>query len=424
MNSIPFALFALLISVPAAAMSNDIVAAVGLRIIGQEQESAIERELAGYLADDDIIGANAFIDRLVADGTINEVEQRALEDRIWRTKTERTLDYARKIREAIRDSDLETMRDYNARMQRLMGKTPASEPSGPGADTGAEESEALQKPIEAKTVTSEPDGPSEIVSDEEKAGDVIADLMRRGEKAIAAYNLMIAPEGTDSALGVLDQLIALGGNGETAAKTLGQKIMAVYAALIERDIGRGRLDKARTFVERMRTVAERAGLPIDEVDSLTAQIDQMSAKTEEHDRLLRQATRLRDQGQLVAPSESHALALAAEALKLGVDRQAANDMLDGIILRQREQADKLAEEGHLRDGARELETLADALLEADVDKQALVASFRSEAAVLFRRADLRDSERERRAAAEARPASETPAESEGGGNPFTFINPF
>ncbi|MGH1484304.1 MAG: hypothetical protein ACRBM6_37495, partial [Geminicoccales bacterium] len=123
------------------------------------------------------------------------------------------------------------------------------------------------------------------------AAGVIVDLMRRGEEAIAAYNLTIAPEGSTSALGVVDQLMTLGGEAETAAKTLGRKIMATYAALIERNLARGRLDKARIFAERMRTVAEHAGLPTDEAESLRARIDQMSSKAEEHERLLAFATK-------------------------------------------------------------------------------------------------------------------------------------
>lgn len=429
--------FLCLVSTSAVALSNDIGTAAGPLLIGQAQGSTIERELAGYLDDDDIVGANAFVDRLVADGAVDEAEQRILEDRIWRTKTERTLDYARKIREAIRDSDLETMRDYNARMQRLMGKTPGSEPLSPVAEADAEESGVPPSSVETGMVTPELDRPDEVLSDEEAAeeeaaeaeaeeetGDVIEDLLRRGENAIATYNLTVATPGTDSAVGMLDQLVALGGEGEAAAKTLGQKIMAVYATLIERNIGRGRLDKARTFAERMRTVAKRPGLPLDEVDALSARIDQVSAKTEEHDHLLQQAARLRDRGQLVAPDENHALAFAAEALELDVDRAAAGDLLDDIILRQRRQADQLAETGRLRDAAHELETLADALIEADIGEAALITGVRGDAAALYRRADLRDSERERRAAAEARSASETPAEDEGSRNPLTFINPF
>ncbi|MGI9488836.1 MAG: hypothetical protein ACR2RF_23705 [Geminicoccaceae bacterium] len=407
-----FAFFLCFISA-SAALSNDTVAAAELRLIGQERESAIERALSGYFDDDDITGANAFVDKLAADGDISETERRVLEDRIWHTKTERTLRYARKVREAIQNSDLEMMRDYNARIQRLTGSA---------LPNSVVEADSEQR--EAEAVTSAPDTQSDIVRDEEGAAGVIADLMRRGEEAIASYNLMLAPEGMLSALGVLDQLKTLGGEGETAAKTLGQKIMAVYAALIERDIGRGRLDKARTFAERMRTVAEHAGLPTDEVDSLSARIDEVSSRAEEHDRLLRQAAHLRDQGQLVAPSENHALVFAAKALKLDLDRAVANDMLNDIIKRQRRRADQLAEAGRLRDGAREFEVLADTLLEADIGKEELVASFRSEAAALFRRAGLRDSERERRAAADAPPASEAPAESEGSPNPFTFINPF
>ena len=402
MLSMSFAFFLCFIST-SAALSNDTVAAAELRLIGQERESSIERALSGYFDDDDIAGANAFVDKLAADGDISEKERRVLEDRIWHTKTERTLRYARKVREAIRNSDLEMMREYNARIQRLMDSALPNSV----VETGSGQREA-------ETETSTPDTQSDIVRDEEGAADVIADLMRRGEEAITNYNLMLAPEGTFSALGVLDQLKTLGSEGEAAGKTLGQKIMAVYAALIERDIGRGRLDKARTFAERMRTVAEHAGLPSDEVDSLNARIDKVSSRAAEHNRLLRQAAHLRDQGQLVAPSDSHALVFAARALKLDVDRAVANDMLDDIILRQRQRAEQLAEAGRLRDGARELEVLADALLEADIDKEKLVVSFRSEAAALFRRADLLDSDRERR----------TTAEGEGSRSPFTFINPF
>ena len=67
--------------------------------------------------------------------------------------------------------------------------------------------------------------------------------------------------------------------------------------------------------------------------------------------------------------------------------------------------------------------LADALLSADIDRTALVADVRVEAATLYRQADRRDSERERRAAAAARPANQAPADDEDK-PPFTFINPF
>ncbi len=414
-----FTLVLCLLSASATALPKDnIVVAAELRISGQAQNNSIERKLSEYLDDDDIMGANAFVDKLAVDGEVDEAERRMLEDRIWRTKTERTLDYARKIREAIRESDLETMRTYNARMQRLIAEPLDSQPSSPVVGTNS------GKP-ETDVATPAEDPPRAELSDDENAADMIAGLMRRGEKAIANYNLIIAPKDQDSAIGMVDQLNALGDEGQTAAKTLGQKIVATYAALIERNIERGRLDKAHIFVERIKTVAERAGLPIDQVDSVSTRIDEISAIEEEHDRLLLHAARLRDQGQLVAPSESHALALAAKALKLDVNRAAADDMLDDIILRQRQRADQLIEAHRLRDGARQLERLAEALLDADVDRRALVTSARDRAASLFRQADLRDSERARQAAAATAAAAAAAAEdTEDGNSPLTFINPF
>lgn len=415
MPRIPFAFFLCLASASAAAMPNEVAPVAGHYLIGQAQESAIERELSSYLDNEDIDGAYALVERRSTDGDIDKPERRALEDRIWRTKTELTLEYARKIREAIRGSDLDMMRDYNARMQRLIGNRSGDEPSEPIVET---EGEALA--VETEAVTPELTNASETVSDKETDENVIADLLRRGDKAIAEYHLTIAAPGEDSALGLLDELLTLGSDGEESARILGRKVMATYALLIESDIGRGRLDKAETFTERMRMVAAHVGLPIDEVDELSARIDQISARIEEHDRLLLQAASLRDRGQLTAPSDNHALAFVARALKLDVDPTAANDMLDSIILRQRQEAERLAEADRLRDAARELETLASTLLQADIDKTRTAISLRGEAAELFLLADLRDSERERQAAAEA-----AARDNEGGSsNPLTFINPF
>lgn len=430
-----------LASMSASALSNDVPGAVGARLLGQEAESAVDRKLSGYLDEDDIVGAKAFVDGLAIPGDVTEAERRALEDRIWRTKAERMLDYARKIREAIAASDLDTMRDYNARMQRLTaGTEPVQEDSADseedaaasGPDAGAEadlpdgettESAAQSEPDDpARVDAAEVDPIEDSQEGEDSLADRIAELTGRGEAAMAAYHLTIAPPGTASALDMVDQLKALGGAGEEAARALGDAIMTLYDGLIERDIARGRLDKARAFALRMREVAERAGLPDAHVDTLSALIDRAGADREEHDRLLRETVRLRNQGRLVAPAADHALASAAKTLKLGVDPSAAEDALDDVIDRQRKRAGRLAEAGRLRDGARELEMLADGLLEADVGRAVLVADLRTEAASLYRRADRLDSERERQAATSNRPA-EAPSDDDDG-SPFTFINPF
>ena len=426
---IPLSLFLCLGSASAIAISDDIAAVAGLHLAGQQDDAAIERELSDYLDQDDIAGATALVDRLAVLGEIDEEQQRALEDLIWRTKTERTLDYARKIREAIRNADLGMMRDYNARMQRLTGgpgSAQAEVVEGEADKTAPEPSDvgaAEPLPAEAKASTPPLDLPDEAAPDESKT-DVIAGLQRRGEAAIAAFNLTIASPDKDSALGMVDELLTHGDEGKTAAQVLGRKIMARYEALIERDIGRGRLDKAEIFAERMDEVAKHAGLPRDQIAALSVRIGRASADRQEHDRLVREGERLRSQGRLVAPRGEHALAFAAEALKLDADPAVARNLFDDIVLRQRLRADRLAETGRLRDAARELDALADAIFVADVDQSALIADVRAEAAGLFRRADRRDSERERRAAAAARHSSGASVESDEAGSPFTFINPF
>jgi hypothetical protein len=223
---------------------------------------------------------------------------------------------------------------------------------------------------------------------------------------------------------MVDALSALGGEGKTAAQALGRKIMTRYRQLIERDIGRGRLDKAADFAERMDEVAARADLPRDQAALLSARVEQAVARRQDHARLVREAEQLRDQGKLVGPHGEYALARAAEVVELGFDSAEAEALLGSIIRRQRERADRLTETGRLREAARELNMLADALLSADIDRTALVADFRVRAATLYRRADREDSERERQAAAAARPADEAPVEDDRDDNPFTFINPF
>ncbi|MGI9418903.1 MAG: hypothetical protein ACR2RA_13810 [Geminicoccaceae bacterium] len=435
-----------LAAAPALALSTDAAEVAGTRLVGQQAAPAIEEELTGYLDDDDIAGAQAFVADLVEQEKIGEAERRALEDRIWRTKTERTLEYAKKIREAIRDSDLDAMRDYNARMQRLTRtqRTPdqADLPEEEQAEDAVAEAEEDDAAVaEDEAVVEEDDAvvaEDEVVAEEDEIveedavapdvdddAEVIADLLQRGEAAIGRYNLSVARPGIDSALGMVGELMALGGEGEAAAAGLGRKVMAVYKALIERDINRGRLDKAATFAARMAEVAERAGLPRDEADALAAEIGGVSTGRREHDRLMQQAAELRDQGKLVAPEGDHALAAVSEALRLGADPEAASTLLDDIIKRQRARADGMVEDSRFRDAAMELNRLGDALLAANVGETTLVADLRAKASALYRRADLQDKEQERAATVTETPAGpEGAEEADENGSPFTFINPF
>lgn len=422
-----------LASAPALALSGDVAAVVETRLVGQQAAPAIESELAAYLDDDDIAGAQAYIADLAERGEIEEAERRALEDRIWRTKTERTLEYARKIREAIQASDLDAMRDYNARMQRLTrtGAVQALPVEGL-AETVVLETETPAA-VEAESIEEEA-----AVVDEEDAGvgddaappeaddnaAVIADLVRRGEVAIEVFNLSIAGPGKDSALGMIDKLLPLGDQGKAAAEGLGRRVMAVYKSLIERDIGRDRLDKAATFARRMGEVAERVGLPRDEVDALKTRIYRASAGRQEHERLMQQATRLRDEGKLVAPGDEHALASAAAALKLGIDPDAAAALLDDIIVKQRSRVDGMVNDGRFRVGAAELNGLGDALLAANVGETALVADLRAKAFALDRRAELSDQARESAKAVGTPGKLEEATEADDNDRPLTFINPF
>lgn len=250
-------------------LTNDAWAAATDDDAANERRQAIERQLSSYLDVDDIKGANRFIDRLAEEGELDDVEHQAFENLIWRTRAERMLSYARKVREAIQASDLDAMRDYNKRMQRLTAEVP-DEGSDAVAVTSPEPVGGSADGIEL---------PAEFLADDpEDVSRAIADLERQGADAMAGYHLTRAYEGELSALDVVERLAALGSEGMTAAEKLAGEIMARYRALIERNIQRRRFDKARAFAERMGLVAERAGLPFDQAEALDARIERAAAE--------------------------------------------------------------------------------------------------------------------------------------------------
>lgn len=256
-----------------AAFASDLGAADHDEKAVDERRQAIERQLSSYLDVDDIEGAGRFIERLAAEGELSDIERQAFEDLIWRTRAERMLDYSRKVREAIQASDLDAMRDYNKRMQRLTAEV---------RDDGAEAASVAVTSSDPLMSSSGTTGlPGEGSGDDADAEDVskaIAALERQGAEAMAEYHLTRAYEGELSALDVVERMAALGGQGIAAAEKLAGEIMALYQALIERNIERRRFDKARTFAQRMALVAERTGLPFDQADALDARIERAEAE--------------------------------------------------------------------------------------------------------------------------------------------------
>ena len=382
MIALSLTLLLYLVSSPVWALQGDVAEALSSNLTAQE--ISVEDELSGYLDEDDIQGALAFIGRLADEGAIDAKRQRALEDVVWRTKTQKMLDYSKKIREAIKVSDLVAMRDYNQRLQRLReGVTPETESSPLSSDEVASEEDrnpvavssvdapatSVSTPSNARDVAAsiEPDvfvGTAQIPEPPEPGGnempdfaelpaesaapteseepaesmvqgpaggpvlgfpptrtaevngqaetasevslspgrmngverrptvrlgnvprrtlyqalidDLINDLLERGGEAIANFHLTVAPDGTDSALDIVEQLLIMGDDGEPAAEKLGRRILRAYAALVERDIELGRFDKAGDFIDRMDEVAETAGLPRNEINSLRAELDAAS----------------------------------------------------------------------------------------------------------------------------------------------------
>ena len=423
MRALTLSFLLCLASVAASAFPGDIVEAIDQRLAGQNDGTAVDRRLARFLDQDDILGASAFVEQLWASGEIDGEEKRALDEQIWRIKTERTLEYARNIREAIEDSDLERMRSYNARLQRLTAATRA-EPEAAAADDA----------VEAKTaeVIAEPKEGAPAGSDDveqapgEDRQNAIDELVRRGEAAVAALDLTIAPAGAESALDMVDALLALGDAGRPAATALGRKVTATYQRLIERHLQGGRLDKAGVLAERMLRAAERAGISRSEAEGIVQRVEQAKADLEEHERLLRLAGIYVDQGKLIAPAGDNALALAVEAMTLGKDPLAAERVVDSIVIAQRAQAERLAESGRYRDAARALDALASSLLAADIGRSALAANLRAEAGVLLARAEQEDRERARLSTAATQPVETAVPEdsNDRDAEPFTFVTPF
>ncbi len=358
------------VSTPAWALQSDVGEVLQSRLAAQD--GGIEQQLSDYLDQDDIQGALAFVEKLAADGIVDSKGQRTLEDKIWRTKTQRMLDYSKKIREAIKVSDLDTMRDYNQRLRKLretrrtdsepvendqankVTQTPDSatpEDTMATADVMPETTELATSEVDdVETLTeaslddqqadtlatddagaesldlaevsneTEVRGPAggpvlgfpparaavasleEPTSDvstttrltnvqppsvrlgnvpkntrhQELINDLINDLLERADRAIAEFHLTVAPEGTDSALGIVEKLLIMGVDGEPAAEKVGQKILTAYEDLVQRDIERGRYDKASVFIERMDEVAATAGLPRDDIEALRAELDAAS----------------------------------------------------------------------------------------------------------------------------------------------------
>ncbi len=385
------------LTVAVAAGPADRAAAEGERATGETRQDDVQNELNRYFEDDDFAGAEAFVSSL----DVDEKKKRELRRLISTTRAERVLAYAKIIRESIAAADIETMRHYSRRMQRLTSTSGneggTAEPADARQDladgteaaagdeteqqTTADVEEEAGRPMEPEVRPAEPAADRRAAV--EQHDQEVSDLLRLGREAIAGYHLTVAPEGTMSALDAIDRLMTVGGDGREAAAVLARRSRDIYRTLIERDIERGRYAKARIFVDRMATIEDHAGLSSAQLGRLRARIDEAVAG-ERHELLLGRASELREQGRLVTPAGASALSAAAEAVRLGHDPAAARSLLDGVIADQRRRADRLQEDGRPEDAARELRALADALRTTEMGSSALLSDLEAEAADITR----------------------------------------
>lgn len=90
--------------------------------------TSYQQTLEAFLNSDDFVAAKDFVDALSENTGIAPATLRSLNDQIRRIRTARLIEYAEKIRKAIASSDLETVKDYSERMQRLTTGEPGSNP--------------------------------------------------------------------------------------------------------------------------------------------------------------------------------------------------------------------------------------------------------------------------------------------------------
>ena len=88
--------------------------------------SSHQRVLESILRRGNIAGAKAFVDALAEANELEPATIRSMNDRIWRIKTDRMVEYSAKIREAIAKSDFAAVGEYSERMRRLTASEPSS----------------------------------------------------------------------------------------------------------------------------------------------------------------------------------------------------------------------------------------------------------------------------------------------------------
>ncbi|MGI9449712.1 MAG: hypothetical protein ACR2QH_03555, partial [Geminicoccaceae bacterium] len=185
--------------------------------------------------------------------------------------------------------------------------------------------------------------------------DIIAGLIAGTEQAIGRWNLTIAPEGNFSAEDYVELLAAELGQDHDEVRRLANEIIDRYQDLIENRLAKREYQNASTLHARKLAVAERFGLPTEQIVAQGRYIATLPARQRQHDQLLLQATQLRDEGQLIEPAGANALEFAARAVRLAANPAAADKVFNDVIFEQRIRIDRLIDSGRLEEAARQLQ---------------------------------------------------------------------
>jgi len=260
---------------------------------------------------------------------------------------------------------------------------------------------------------------------EEIKPEIMTGLIANTEAAIEQLNLSIAPEGKLSAEGNVGLLAAELGKDHDDVQRLANDITDRYQSLIDDRLGKRQYESASTFHTRMETIAERFGLPTDQMAEQGLYIAALPARQQEHDQLLLQAAQWRDRGQLIEPEGANALEFAARAVRLAFNPEAAEKAYNDVIVQQRKRIDLLVNNGRFEEAARQLQQWGTVTEQVGPAQSERANEYYAEADQILERAD-REKERQRaeaakRARAEAAAAAEL---SESNDAPFTFVNPF
>ena len=255
--------------------------------------------------------------------------------------------------------------------------------------------------------------------------DIIAGLIAGTERAIGRWNLTVAPKNELSAEDYVDLLAEELRQGHGEVLRLANEIIDRYQDLIDDRLAQRDYQDASTFHARMQAVAERFGLPTDQIAEQGRYIATLPARQRQHDELLLQATQLRNKGQLIEPAGANALEVAARAVRLAANPAAADKVFNDVIFEQRIRIDRLIDSGRLEEAARQLQQVGAVVEKVGAGQIERANEYYAEADRVLEQAAREREQQRMEEAKENEPIAAAPVEASPPDDaPFTFVNPF